>query len=250
MVVSLPKAYQCYDQNGRSANNSGPLTIDLSTNPRYRFSDTQNKLTVLGCDTAAALYDGQGMFRSSCITFCSENETINSAKASRSNSCALAFVADSKSFNVSDRTLPRFEDVGKGEELVLDWMVEADVTCQEAKLNQSSYACGKNSDCVDFGNGPGYRCVCKPGYNGNPYNPRDGCQDIDECNERNNYHCSWKCKNTPGSYTCLCRFGMQGNGKGGCRIARWIEVVSANNKKLHSLEDTTRASDFKRSKNP
>ncbi|XP_030446850.1 wall-associated receptor kinase 2-like [Syzygium oleosum] len=260
MAVSVPEAYQCYDQNGYPADYEDPLIIDLSTNPRCRFSDTQNKLTVLGCNTAAALDDGQGMFGSSCITFCSEYETNNLAKvttcsgrgccqasipkglqklnisifplgpnvpALQINRCALAFVADNKLFNDSGRTLPRFGDVRKGEELVLDWMVEPDVTCQKAKLNQSSYACGKNSDCEDFGNGPGYRCVCKPGYNGNPYNPKDGCIDIDECKEPNKYQCSWKCKNTPGNYTCLCRFGMQGNGKGGCRIARWIEVVSA-----------------------
>ncbi|KAI6688558.1 hypothetical protein NL676_025386 [Syzygium grande] len=229
MIVSTPGVYECYNQSGQPANKSDPLIIDLSTNRRYRFSDTQNKLTVLGCDTVTAMTNKQGTFKSGCITYCSENETVDLAKettcsgrgwcqasipkglqelnigigpvvavsASLINRCALAFVVDNKSFNVSDRTLPRFEDVGKGEELVLDWMVEPDVTCQKAKLNQSSYACGKNSDCEDFGNGPGYRCVCKRGYNGNPYNPKDGCQDM--------------CKG-PQRY----RPGKRGKGKGRC----------------------------------
>ncbi|XP_030446849.1 wall-associated receptor kinase 2-like [Syzygium oleosum] len=254
MVVSHPEAYQCYDQNGMPllANNSGPLIIDLSTNPRYRFSDTQNKLTVLGCDIIATMAESQGTFGSGCIAYCSENETVDLAKettcsgrgccqasipkglqkldirisfvgavsASRSNSCALAFVADNKSFNVSGRTLPRFEDVGKGEELVLDWMVEPDVNCQKAEQNKSSYACGKNTSCVDFGNGPGYRCVCKPGYHGNPYDPRDGCIDIDECKDPKTYPCHGKCRNTPGSYTCDCGPGKRRRGKDRCQVSR------------------------------
>ncbi|XP_056177114.1 wall-associated receptor kinase 2-like [Syzygium oleosum] len=249
MVVSLPEVYQCYDQNGQPANNSNPLIIDLSTNPRYRFSDTQNKLTVLGCDTMTTVTDKQGKFGSGCISYCSENvdlakETTCSGRgccqasipkglqwlnisispldqkesAWRSNYCALAFVADNRSFNVSGRTLPRFEDVGKGEDLVLDWMVEPDVNCLDA-TKQRSYACGKNTDCKDFGNGTGYRCVCKPGYYGNPYSPFEGCKDIDECKEPQKYPCHGKCRNTPGNYTCHCRPGKRGKGKERCQAS-------------------------------
>ncbi|KAI6668449.1 hypothetical protein NL676_013532 [Syzygium grande] len=231
MVVSLPEVYQCYDQNGQLANNSDPLIIDLSPNPRYRFSDTQNNLTVLGCDTGTTVTDSQGKFVSGCISYCSENvnltkETTCSGRGccqasipkglqwlnisiapvdwkewdSRSDSCALAFVADNKSFNVSRRNLPRFEDMGKGEDFVLDWMVEPDVTCQGAERNRSSYACGKNTDCEDFGNGPGYRCVCKDGYYGNPYSPFEGCKDI--CKKLQKY-----------------QPGKRGKGKGRCQAS-------------------------------
>ncbi|KAI6688550.1 hypothetical protein NL676_025378 [Syzygium grande] len=207
LETNSPRVYQCYDQEGQPANDSGPLIIDLSTNPRYRFPDTQNKLTVLGCNTITNVTDSQGTLKSGCIAYCSGNvslteETTCSGRGccqasipkglqnltigigpvgdeltSRINSCALAFVVNNKSFNVSGRNLPRFEDEGKDEELVLDWMVEPNETCENARM-QPSYACGKNTYCKVYGNGPGYRCVCKDGYYGNPYSPFQGCKDM------------------------------------------------------------------------
>ncbi|XP_030447169.1 wall-associated receptor kinase 2-like [Syzygium oleosum] len=260
MVISRPEVYECYDQKGKPANNSGPLVIDLSSNPLYRLSDSQIKLIVLGCAISASVGDREGTFRSECSSSCSDtvglskettcsgvrgccqasipgglkslNISISSVNknvsASPINSCALAFVVDNRLFNVSDRTThPMLEDVGKSPGLVLDWMVEPNVNCGKAIMNKLSYPCGKNTDCEDLENGPGYRCVCQHGYYGNPYTPHKGCKDIDECKDPEKYQCHGKCKNTPGSYTCHCPFGMQGNAKDICHISPWVGLVPA-----------------------
>ncbi|KAF8022395.1 hypothetical protein BT93_F0050 [Corymbia citriodora subsp. variegata] len=259
MVASLPEAYKCYDQNGRMlVNQSSSLAINLSSNPRYRFSETQNKLTVVGCDTLAVVAVREGAFRGGCVSYCSgkvdfANKTTCSGQgccqasipegletlsirissigpivsALQQGRCARAFVVADRSFNISDLTLPGFQDVGNNADLVLDWMVEPAVTCQNATSNLSRYACGKNADCRDFGNGSGYRCVCRRGYNGNPYNPNEGCIDIDECRDPIKYRCHGKCKNYPGNYTCQCRFGKKGNATKSCKFAPLSIAVSA-----------------------
>ncbi|PWA68365.1 EGF-like domain, Wall-associated receptor kinase, galacturonan-binding domain protein [Artemisia annua] len=35
--------------------------------------------------------------------------------------------------------------------------------------------------------------------------------DINECNDKSNFHCDGNCINTPGSYSCTCRPGYTGN---------------------------------------
>ncbi|KAF8022471.1 hypothetical protein BT93_F0093 [Corymbia citriodora subsp. variegata] len=247
MVASLPEAYECYDQNGELVNHSSSPAIDLSPNPRYRFSETQNKLTVVGCDTLAVVADREGAFRGGCVSYCSgkvdfANKTICSGQgccqasipeglqtldvkitsigpnlsAWQRGHCARAFVVADRSFNISDLTLPGFQDVvGNNSDLVLDWMVEPDVTCQDARSNPS-YACGKNANCTEYGNGSGYRCICKPGYNGNPYSP---FEDINECKDPETYPCDGKCENTPGSYTCKCGLRKKGNTSESCEVS-------------------------------
>ncbi|XP_030446853.1 wall-associated receptor kinase 2-like [Syzygium oleosum] len=233
MVVSLPELYDCYKMNAQPANTSDNLVIDLSSYPQYRLSDTRNNLTVLGCDTYALMSDKDRMFRSGCISYCSDQvdfvkETTCSGhgccqasipkglktlrislssidghvSVSQFNPCGLAFVVDKMSFNISNRTLPSIKDLGKRADLVLDWMVGWDVTCEQAKLNQSSYTCSNNTYCHDFANGSGYRCFCKAGYEGNPYDRIHGCQDINECKDLHKYPCRGKCQNQPGNYTC------------------------------------------------
>ena len=63
-----------------------------------------------------------------------------------------------------------------------------------------------------------YQCICKTGFKTDPTNPK-GCVDIDECNggihncHRDIRDTISKCINTPGTYTCECLDGYQGNGK-------------------------------------
>ncbi|KAI6668448.1 hypothetical protein NL676_013531 [Syzygium grande] len=206
MVISVPDAYQCYKWDNQTSYERN-LFLNLSSFPPYRFSDTRNKLTVLGCDTYAIMSDQDGTFGSGCISYCKQNvlfanetacsglgccqtsipkglKTLNIRLKSfgqyesvrQFNPCGLGFVVDSNSFNISERKLPSYEDINNTTELALDWMVEWDVTCEKARSNQLDYACRDNTDCKDFANGSGYRCVCKPGYSGNPYNLTHGCQ--------------------------------------------------------------------------
>ncbi|KAK3432732.1 hypothetical protein EUGRSUZ_D00254 [Eucalyptus grandis] len=194
MLVSLPELHECYNKTGQLVSSTDNLYINLTSYPPYRVSAARNNLTVLGCDTYVLMTDRYGLFRSGCISYCSEyvdlaKETTCSGlgccqasipkglkmlririssvnghvSVSQFNPCGVAFVGDKMSFNLSSRRLPTLNDLGKRADLVLDWMIGWDVTCAQARLNQSSYGCGNNTDCDDFTDGQGYRCFCKAG---------------------------------------------------------------------------------------
>ncbi|KAG6627612.1 hypothetical protein CIPAW_15G141600 [Carya illinoinensis] len=93
-----------------------------------------------------------------------------------------------------------------------DWAI-GNKTCEVAKkINTTGYACkAVNSECYDSTNGPGYRCNCSPGYEGNPY-LSGGCNDIDECKTPNHGCADNACVNHVGSYNCSCPMGYQGDG--------------------------------------
>ncbi|XP_043714865.1 uncharacterized protein LOC122663239 [Telopea speciosissima] len=102
-------------------------------------------------------------------------------------------------------------------------------------VNHKSYDCGPNSYCSDSTNGRGYRCNCNNGFEGNPYLPQVGCQDIDECENGHNNSChhNAKCHNTIGSYNCSCQKGYHGDGwKNGTGCTEyqgkipWIKTIS------------------------
>ncbi|CAN6172422.1 unnamed protein product [Urochloa humidicola] len=126
--------------------------------------------------------------------------------------CSYAFVAEDNwfKFNSSDAKQTNFQKQ-EWVSLVLDWVVGAQ-TCAQAVMNSTSYACiSKKSQCVDTHNGPGYRCNCSPGYEGNPYLD-EGCQDINECDNPSLYPCiNGTCTNTNGSYDCSCPPGTHSN---------------------------------------
>ncbi|KAI3907262.1 hypothetical protein MKW92_021951, partial [Papaver armeniacum] len=119
---------------------------------------------------------------------------------STSYPCVRAFVIDHK-FSKVERLLMSKSD--SFVPVVLDWAINDVMTCKEAQTYRSSYACGRNSYCLDSQSGPGYHCKCSKGYAGNPY-LLDGCQDIDECNEPAKCGKDVICINTPGSYICSC----------------------------------------------
>ncbi|KAF7065817.1 hypothetical protein CFC21_079265 [Triticum aestivum] len=64
----------------------------------------------------------------------------------------------------------------------------------------------------------GNSCECKEGYQGNPY-ITGGCQDIKECDQKEEHGCFGDCEELPGTFQCRCPEGYQGNPylTGGCQ---------------------------------
>eukprot|EP00268_Persea_americana_P016596 TRINITY_DN17871_c0_g1_i4.p1 TRINITY_DN17871_c0_g1~~TRINITY_DN17871_c0_g1_i4.p1 ORF type:complete len:313 (+),score=13.98 TRINITY_DN17871_c0_g1_i4:317-1255(+) len=203
--------WDCYSKSGHRTKTLGyghtfrgaPCTI----------SNTHNKLTAIGCDTQAYMWgvpytnfvrndvefgcmascwNTTGVINGSCtgIGCCQASipaglnvyevsiRSFNHHRAVWSfNPCSYAFLADNDfnfTFSVSDLLKTNFRDRNKDVPVVLDW-VAGNETCQTA-LRNKDYAClSKNSECSDSNNGPGYRCSCSPGYEGNPY-LIEGCQ--------------------------------------------------------------------------
>ncbi|KAF6174258.1 hypothetical protein GIB67_033790 [Kingdonia uniflora] len=209
MTVGLGVSYYCYDQAGQL---SYGQTWTFTLNENYYFSDTRNKFTTIGCDTNAIMSDSSvAIFKSGCMSVCANERSIVEGSCSgigccqtaipkglktlnvslssfynhnyswAYNPCSYAFFADSEQFNFSRSDLLNFTGMGPeiGNDIsfpaVLDWVVGVE-TCEEAKRNLTNYACGSNSTCDDSTNGPGYNCLCNPGYEGNPY-LIDGCQE-------------------------------------------------------------------------
>ncbi|GLT76738.1 hypothetical protein SLA2020_483810 [Shorea laevis] len=129
--------------------------------------------------------------------------------------CSYAFVV-ANSYKFSEINLERYLDPHKvpTPHAVLEWVVGEQEYCREAE------ACGLNANCTYSDTGGGSRCNCLPGFTGNPY-LKEGCQDIDECKDPNEYPCHGICRNTIGNYTCQCPPGMRGDGKVGCQRFRF-----------------------------
>ncbi|KAF5467860.1 hypothetical protein F2P56_012072 [Juglans regia] len=231
-----------------------PISVDYSGNSalfklsNFRISNKRNKITAVGCGVYSFIQGSveQKGFTTGCLSLCNFNasdvvngscsgigccqtsipqgatefhlsvRSLSDNTTTLANSeCAYGFIVDEKAYNFSSSD---FSDLlyRKTVPLVLDWAV-GNETCEDAKKNMYSYACkATHSYCYNSNNGPGYRCNCSDGYQGNPYlsvGP-DSCQDIDECNSLEK-PCAGNatCNNTDGNYTCTCRHGYEGDGR-------------------------------------
>ncbi|KAI4970159.1 hypothetical protein ZWY2020_001073 [Hordeum vulgare] len=108
----------------------------------------------------------------------------------------------------------------------LRWVI-ANLTCQEAHQNSSTYACvSHNSRCLNINSTVmGYQCKCNDGYAGNPYvTGPNGCQDFDECKLPG--LCKGVCHNTIGGYFCANCTGVYDPIKKKCAPSRKQTILS------------------------
>ncbi|TVU15209.1 hypothetical protein EJB05_38716, partial [Eragrostis curvula] len=212
----------------------------------FRFSNTHNKFTVIGCNALGFIFDSNGTgYQSGCVATCTRQSDLtdgtcsgigccqmtiprgmeyynvgfavglNTSRIWRFNRCSYAMLMEAASFNFSTAyvTTSKFNDTNHGRApVVIDWAIgngTAAASCEVARRNKTgTYAClSGNSVCVDAANAPGYLCNCSQGYQGNPYLP-DGCKDVNECIS-NPCPSGGVCHNTIGAYRCSCRAGRK-----------------------------------------
>ncbi|KAL9416678.1 hypothetical protein AB3S75_039799 [Citrus x aurantiifolia] len=247
MIASFFTAHRCYDGLGNRTSDYNDPYVKLGSRP-LRFSDTRNKLTAIGCDTSAYMGDPAGSFWTGCISMCTnESAKLNESSCSGIGCCQIPLPRSLKSLNLTLRSVYDHEGMGKfmpcdyalladetfnitefqasedksSSNVTIEWVVK-EKKCPDDP-NSKVYGCGDNTACCYSENGQGYRCKCKPGFQGNPYL---GCVDIDECLDKEKYRCEGNCKNTIGSYTCDCPIGMYGDGKFDCRGFRISTIIA------------------------
>ncbi|KAI3953088.1 hypothetical protein MKW98_020283, partial [Papaver atlanticum] len=173
-----------HDQSNELARNWS--TPSLNTTP-FTVSYTLNQFIVLGCGVQGYIntYDDGKLITSCggcghCNTtipkglkeYTMETSKFGNVKRSITHPCIHVFLAENDFSGIDDLMFSRDDLVVP---VIWDWAITDYISCEEAERNRSSYPCGTNSYCLQSDNGPGYRCKCSYGYEGNPY-LLDGCQ--------------------------------------------------------------------------
>ncbi|PIN19049.1 Serine/threonine protein kinase [Handroanthus impetiginosus] len=201
-------AHDCFAPDGTSVSGNIP---SISLPDHYIVSHKANAFTVIRCDIFCFL-SGRGLYGSystGCNSRCSTEENFSEGLHTKIGYCQSPIPRETSFLEVELYTFGNytkanhfnncgyaFVDVKKLP-IVVDWVIE-NKNCLEAQKSMSSYACkSSNSRCSDPGNGSGYRCLCREGYEANPYLPHD----IDECKDTSLNNCKGHCENTEGSYT-------------------------------------------------
>ncbi|THU64093.1 hypothetical protein C4D60_Mb01t22820 [Musa balbisiana] len=236
-------SWQCYNVSNNSTY-SNTWSLNFVGTP-YRFSDVHNKFTVIGCETLAYIGDFQraDSYQSGCVSVCHNevglvnsscsgigccqtsipkdltyyevwfDQNFNSSSIWNFSPCSYAVLLEANQFEFLTSYITTYQfwynNNGKAP-LVVDWAI-GNETCEVAQRDTTSYACiSEHSECLNSSNGPGYLCNCSSGYHGNPY-VAHGCQDIDECSDKDRNPCHGICQNLPGSYNCFCPRGTYGD---------------------------------------
>lgn len=208
--VSSTVATRCYLPNG-TGYNSFTISPDLTNGP-YTFSQV-NKFIAIGCNDYAWLTSEtmSSNVSTGCVVFCSNPEETLGDECSGNgccqssihqdisyyqtqlntlldaddagyrkplNRCTYAFLAEENVFKfngATDLNDSFFRDrIEANVSIVLEWAI-GNLSCAEAETTKG-YACQSNSSCVDSTRKTGgYRCICREGYEGNPY-LHPGCQ--------------------------------------------------------------------------
>ncbi|AQK82606.1 Putative WAK family receptor-like protein kinase [Zea mays] len=243
-----PVSTHCYNSSSGSMEPS-TWSFDASKTP-YRFSDVQNKFTVIGCQTLAYITDNTDKsYQSGCVSMCQNVSDLmdgscsgmgccqtdipkkmgfynvsfdcgfDTSQISRLGlgSCSYAMLMEAEEFSFSTTyiiNMTAFNDTNSERvPVVMDWAIrDGALSCELARRNETgTYACRNgNNKCVDSPNGPGYLCNCSGEYEGNPYLP-NGCHDVDECKNSPCPSVGGVCHNTFRAYKCSCRAGRKLN---------------------------------------
>ncbi|KAF4355457.1 hypothetical protein F8388_015211 [Cannabis sativa] len=228
ITVNWFVARDCYNGSGHRVRKNRP-TLNAAT---LTVSSAKNKFVVLGCDSYAFLNGFENRttnYSMGCMSICNDRRDVayrdggctgigccemdlpkrrlrNLSINPRSfdehrrvvgfNPCTYAFVVERNGFEFSGEFLEDFPK--RVLPVVADWRVK----CQ----NGSFCGCEGENSVVEFGEGDDgseYRCMCKEGYQGNPYLPT-GCKEINECLSSGPINCTKTqyCVNIPGSYIC------------------------------------------------
>ncbi|KAJ0988109.1 hypothetical protein J5N97_006465 [Dioscorea zingiberensis] len=239
-------------------------TISLPPHGPFTISGVSNSFVAVGCDTVAALADGD-TFASGCVSLCASKESVlvsrstpvgvgcsgvgccegtipegrrllsvgagsmfGYGKVSGFNNCSYAFVVERGGYVFDQQHLSMMDFPRRTSiSMRLDWAIPR-------KLSPMTL-CGHNSYHVPSPLGPSaYLCNCSHGYSGNPYlNGPHGCQDVDECQnpEANPCVSVARCRNRVPGYKCECPFGSSGDGTragSGCKkIFQIVESILA-----------------------
>lgn len=202
----------CYNTSTKKMDNRDWWWVNLTGTP-YRFSNTGNLFTVVGCRTLAYIgdQDNVGKYMSGCVSMCRRGDVSALADGSCSgigccttaipkglqyyhvwfdrgfntsgiyniSRCSYAALVEASNFTFSTSYATSsafFDAYGGRPPLLVDWAI-GNETCEVAKQKPGgSYACvADRSECFDSANGPGYICNCSKGFQGNPYLV-DGCK--------------------------------------------------------------------------
>nr|XP_051202127.1 wall-associated receptor kinase 1-like [Lolium perenne] len=145
--------------------------------------------------------------------------------------CSYGMLVEESWYNFSTPDTGGYETLPKkfprGVPFVFDFAIRNGTCPAEGQRPPADHACvSDNSYCATATNGQGYVCKCSQNYEGNPY-IKNGCQDIDECEDPVKYPCQGTCKNKPGDYDCLCKAGMKGDAKKGNCTEKFPTVAKA-----------------------
>ncbi|KAG8063954.1 hypothetical protein GUJ93_ZPchr0004g39222 [Zizania palustris] len=196
----------CYNESSRNMSYNS-WSLDLSDTP-YRYSNSGNRFTAIGCRTLAYIAVGSPddtgrRLRTGCVATCGQggatgltngtcsgigccqtaipngfqkyeirfDANFNTTSIYNMSRCSYAALVEASSFTFSANysTSSAFYDYYGGQApIVVDWSI-GNKTCNEAH-KMPDYACvSSHSECLNSSNGPGYFCNCSQGFQGNPY---------------------------------------------------------------------------------
>ncbi|KAL2920882.1 Wall-associated receptor kinase-like 2 [Bienertia sinuspersici] len=225
MRLKTPLAYMHYQRGKLILHDSSNGSTSLGLNPLV-FSDTANKLTVVGCDDSVSINAGtyhnftnKTSSQSECSTYCSYPDEVVNGSCSGHGCCQVSIPNGLINFQPQIGSKHNHSFIAqKNNTYGYAFIAEKGTyTFNSNDLFNHTVFINKIHNHVRVVTEwfvaylyTGYRCSCLPGYQGNPY-LSPGCTDINECASVNN-SCSHTCTNIPGSYKCSCPKRYTGDG--------------------------------------